>query len=47
VLPTHEQAWLFAVGRHLLPERTPLAVAPAEVFDQAQGRLAFCNSSTT
>jgi len=42
LLPTHEQAWLFAVGRHLLPERIPLAVAPAEVFDQVQGKLAFC-----
>ncbi|MBO0851097.1 MAG: hypothetical protein J2P20_16665, partial [Pseudonocardia sp.] len=28
LLPTHEQAWLFAAGRHLLPENTPLAVAP-------------------
>jgi hypothetical protein len=42
LLPTHEQAWLFAVGRHLLPEHTPLALAPAEAFDQVQGKLAFC-----
>ena len=42
LLPTHEQAWLFAAGRHLLPEHLPLAVASAEAFDQVQGKLAFC-----
>ena len=42
LLPTHEQAWLFAAGRHLLPEQLPLAVAPVRAFDQVQGKLAFC-----
>ena len=42
LLPTHEQAWLFAVGRHLLPEHLPLAIASAQAFDQVQGKLAFC-----
>lgn len=42
LLPTHEQAWLFAVGKDLLPEDTPLAVAPAEGFERVQGKLAFC-----
>ncbi|PRZ41165.1 hypothetical protein CLV47_11141 [Antricoccus suffuscus] len=42
LLPTHEQAWLFAVGRKLLPTGIPLAVAPAMAFDRVQGKLAFC-----
>jgi len=42
LLPTHEQAWLFAAGRHLLPAGIPLAVASIEAFDQVQGKLACC-----
>ena len=41
ILPTHEQAWLLAAGRHLLPERFPLAVARIEAFEQVQSKLAF------
>jgi hypothetical protein len=29
LLPTHEQAWLFAVGRDRLPPAAPVALAPA------------------
>lgn len=42
LLPTHEQAWLFTAGRHLLPADAPLAVADIEAFDQVQGKLACC-----
>jgi hypothetical protein len=42
LLPTHEQAWLFAAGRHLLPADAPLAVADIEAFDQIQGKVACC-----
>jgi len=42
LLPTHEQAWLFAAGRHLLPADAPLAVADIESFDRIQGKLACC-----
>jgi hypothetical protein len=42
LLPTHEQAWLFAAGRHLLPADAPLAVASIEAFDQIQSKLACC-----
>jgi hypothetical protein len=42
LLPTHEQAWLFAVGRRLLPADAPLAVADIEAFDQVQGKVACC-----
>lgn len=41
VLATHEQAWLFAAGRHLLPADTPVAVAPAEAFDRVAGKVEF------
>ena len=41
VLPTHEQAWLFAAGRHLLPAEMPMTVASIEAFDRVQGKLAF------
>jgi hypothetical protein len=40
-LPTHEQAWLIAAGRHLLPADIPVAVAPIEAFDRVQGKLDF------
>jgi biotin carboxylase len=42
LLPTHEQAWLFAAGRHLLPADAPLAVPGIEAFDQIQSKLACC-----
>ncbi|HYA51284.1 MAG TPA: hypothetical protein VEG33_08945 [Streptosporangiaceae bacterium] len=42
LLPTHEQAWLFAAGRRLLPADAPLAVADIEAFDQIQGKVACC-----
>jgi hypothetical protein len=41
VLPTHEQAWLFAAGRHLLPSDAPIAVASAAAFDKVQGKAEF------
>lgn len=41
VLATHEQAWLFAAGRHLLPTDTPIAVAGIEAFDRVQGKIEF------
>ncbi len=40
LLPTHEQAWLFAAGRDLLPHAT-MAIAPLEAFDQVQSKTAF------
>ena len=42
LLPTHEQAWLFAAGRHLLPADAPLAVADIAAFDEVQGKDACC-----
>ena len=41
VLATHEQAWLFAAGRHLLPADAPVAVAAAEAFDRVAGKVEF------
>lgn len=41
VLATHEQAWLFAAGRHLLPADAPIAVAPIAAFDRVQGKIDF------
>ena len=41
VLATHEQAWLFAAGRHLLPADAPVAVAPIEAFDLVAGKVEF------
>jgi hypothetical protein len=41
VLATHEQAWLFAAGRHLLPADAPIAVAPVEAFDRVAGKVEF------
>ncbi|MHB1739069.1 MAG: carbamoyl-phosphate-synthetase [Actinomycetes bacterium] len=41
VLATHEQAWLFAAGRSLLPQDAPMAVAPIEAFDRVQGKADF------
>lgn len=41
LLATHEQAWLFAAGRHLLPADAPVAVASAEAFDRVAGKVEF------
>lgn len=41
VLPTHEQAWLLAAGRHLLPADAALPVADVAAHDQVQGKLTF------
>jgi hypothetical protein len=41
VLPTHEQAWLLAAARHLLPRQMPLAVATLEAFDRVQSKVRF------
>jgi hypothetical protein len=41
VLATHEQAWLFAAGRHLLPPDAPIAIAPIEAFDRVAGKVEF------
>jgi len=42
LLPTHEQAWLFAAGRHRLPADAPLAVSDVDAFDQVQGKIECC-----
>jgi hypothetical protein len=41
VLATHEQAWLFAAGRHLLPADAPIALAPGAAFERVQGKTGF------
>ncbi len=41
LLATHEQAWLFAAGRSLLPADAPVAVASIEAFDRVQGKVEF------
>jgi len=41
LLPTHEQAWLFAVGRRHLPEGVGLAVSGSEAFAKVQSKIAF------
>jgi hypothetical protein len=41
LLPTHEQAWLFAAGRSLLEPRAPVAVAPAQAFSQVASKIEF------
>ncbi len=40
LLAAHEQARLFAVGRHLMPH-APVALAPTEAFDHVRSRTAF------
>ncbi len=45
LLPTHEQAWLFAAGRHRLSADAPVAVASAAAFAQVQGKIAFARLS--
>jgi hypothetical protein len=41
LLPTHEQAWLFAVARDRLPPAAPVALAPAAAFGRVQSKAAF------
>lgn len=41
LLPTHEQAWLFAVGRRHLPEGVGLAVSGGEAFARVESKVAF------
>lgn len=41
LLPTHEQAWLFAAGRSLLEPHTPVAVASAQAFSQVESKIEF------
>jgi hypothetical protein len=40
LLPTHEQAWLFAVAERRL-SHMPVAVAPAASFDRVQSKIEF------
>ena len=41
LLPTHEQAWLFAAGRSLLKPSAPVAVASEEAFSQVESKIKF------
>jgi hypothetical protein len=41
VLPTHEQAWLLAAARPLLPAEMAIALADSEAFARVQSKLAF------
>lgn len=41
LLPTHEQAWLFAVGRSRLGVDAPIAVASAQAFSRVQSKVEF------
>lgn len=41
LLPTHEQAWLFAVGRSRLIQSSRIAVASAEAFSRVQSKVEF------
>lgn len=41
LLPTHEQAWLFALARDRLPAGAPVALAPAAAFERVQSKIAF------
>lgn len=41
LLPTHEQAWLFAAARDRLPAAAPVALAPAESFGRVQSKIGF------
>ena len=41
VLPTHEQAWLFAAGQHLLPPGAPIALAPLAAFERVHSKIEF------
>ena len=41
LLPTHEQAWLFAAGRTLLEPRAPVAVASEQAFARVESKIEF------
>ncbi len=41
LLPTHEQAWLFAVARDRLGSDVPLAIAPAAAFARVESKIEF------
>ncbi|HTX71594.1 MAG TPA: hypothetical protein VMC79_02110 [Rectinemataceae bacterium] len=41
LLPTHEQAWLFAVAGATLDPAAAVALAPAEAFARVQSKVAF------
>jgi hypothetical protein len=41
LLPTHEQAWLFAVGRRLFKPLAPVAVASAQSFSRVASKIQF------
>ena len=41
LLPTHEQAWLFAVGRSLLDPRVSVAIASEQAFSQVESKIEF------
>jgi hypothetical protein len=41
VLPTHEQAWLLAAARPLLPAALPVAVSDLAAFDRVQSKVQF------
>ena len=41
LLPTHEQAWLLAVGRARLDADAPIAIASAEAFSRVQSKIQF------
>src|SRR5262249_27856226 len=40
-LPTHEQAWLFAVARRALNPHARIAVASADAFSRVQSKIEF------
>lgn len=42
LLPTHEQAWLFAAGRRHLPHAR-IAVSSVDAFDRVQSKVAFAS----
>ena len=41
LLPTHEQAWLFAAGRGLLDAQALVALASANAFRQVESKIEF------
>lgn len=43
LLPTHEQAWLYAEGRRLLPPQCPVAVSSPQAFARVQGKIGFAH----
>jgi hypothetical protein len=43
LLPTHEQAWLFAAGRSLLPAGAPVALAPLQAFSRVESKIEFAS----